>query len=71
MTWSVSSCSWPSVPVVSVKVEEGGHDVTLQQQLVHTDDIPRTRIVDACYKDLYELSYNGCIGFSTKLKLSG
>ena len=27
--------------------------------------------MDASYKDLYELSHDGCIGFSTKLKPSG
>ena len=31
--------------------KEGGHEVMLQQQLVHYDDIPRARIVDTSYKD--------------------
>ena len=35
----------------SSEPEEGGHDVTLQQHLVRSDDIPRAGIVDASYKD--------------------
>ena len=53
--------------------EEGGHDVTLWQQLARSDGIPWARIVDAsCKVHSMEsgLSHNGRIGFSTKLKPS-
>ena len=43
----------------------------LQQQLVHSDDIPRARIVDTSYKDHSMDDHDGRIGFSTKLKPFG
>ena len=44
-----------------------------KQLLVHSNDIPRARIVDTSYKNSsrYGLSHDGHIVFSTKLKPSG
>ena len=43
---------------------EGGHDVTLWRQLVHSDDIPTAGIVDISYKDCsVDQVTTGTLGF--------